>query len=56
MSYYPEPDSHIRNKVKVVLDKWDYATKKNLEHAIDVNTSDLAAEKILLLWKLNLTN
>ena len=56
MSYYPEPDSHTRNKVKVVLDLWDYATKKNLEHAVDVNTSDLAAKKILLLWKLNLTN
>ena len=29
MSYYPEPDSHIRDKVKVVLDLWNYATKKN---------------------------
>ena len=29
MSYYPEPDSHIRNKVKVVLDLSNYATKKN---------------------------
>ena len=30
MSYYPEPDSHIRDKVKVVLDLSNYATKKNL--------------------------
>ena len=32
MSYYPEPDSHIRDKVKLVLYfnyKPNYATKKN---------------------------
>ena len=29
MSYYPEPDSHIRDEVKVVLDLSNYATKKN---------------------------
>ena len=30
MDYYPEPpDSHIRDKVKVVLDLTNYATKKN---------------------------
>ena len=29
MSYYPEPDNHIRDKVKVVLDLSSYATKKN---------------------------
>ena len=28
MSYYPEPDSHIRDKVKVALDLTSYATKK----------------------------
>ena len=28
MNYYPEPDSHIRGKVKVVLDLLNYATKK----------------------------
>ena len=28
MSYYPEPDSHIRDKDKVVLDLSNYATKK----------------------------
>ena len=30
MSYYPEPDSHIRDKVKVVLDLSNLETKKNL--------------------------
>ena len=29
MTYYPEPDIHIRDKVKVVLDLSNYATKKN---------------------------
>ena len=29
MSYYPEPDSHVRDKVKVVLGLSDYANKKN---------------------------
>ena len=29
MSYYPEPDSCFRDKVKVVLDLSNYATKKN---------------------------
>ena len=28
MSCYPEPDSHIRDKVKVVLDLSNYDTKK----------------------------
>ena len=29
MSYYPEPDSSTRNKVKVVSYLSNYATKKN---------------------------
>ena len=45
MSYYPEPDSHIRDKVKVVLDLSNYATKKELDHATCVDISDLAAKK-----------
>ena len=49
MSFYPETDSHIRDKVKVVFNLSNYATKKELEHATGVNTSDLAAKKILLL-------
>ena len=49
MSYYPEPDSEIRDKIKVVLDLSNYATKKELDHTTGVDTSDLAAKKILLL-------
>ena len=41
MSYYPDPQSHIRAKIKVVLDLSHYATKKELEHAKDPDTSDL---------------
>ena len=36
MSYYPEPDSHIRDKVKVVLKLTNYATKRELEHTTRV--------------------
>ena len=34
MSYYPEPDSHIKHKVEIVLDLlWEsnYATKKEFD-------------------------
>ena len=48
MSYYAEPDSHIRDKVKVVLEFSNYAT--------GVSASDLASKKILFLWKLKLKN
>ena len=41
MSYYPGQDSHIRDKIKVVLDLSHYAIKKELEHAICVDISDL---------------
>ena len=37
MSYYQEPDSHIRDKVEVVLDLSKHTTKND--------TSDLAAKK-----------
>ena len=45
MRYYPEPDSHIRDKVKVLLDLTSYATKKDLDHATGIDSSVLAAKK-----------
>ena len=39
MSYFPELDSHIRDKVKLVLDLSNYAIKKELEHPTGVTTS-----------------
>ena len=51
MSYYPEPDSCIRDKVKVVLYLSNYDTKKEVEHATGVDTSDLADKKDFLTLK-----
>ena len=45
MSHYPEPVSHNRDKVKVVLELSNYAANKELGHATGANTSDLAAKK-----------
>ena len=45
MSCYPEPDSHIRDKVKLVLDLSNYATKKELDHVTGVDTSNLVLKK-----------
>ena len=49
MSYYPQLDFHIRDKVRIVLDLSNYVTKKEIEHAAGVDTSDLASKNILLL-------
>ena len=45
MSLYQERESHIRQKVKVVLDLSNFTIIKILEHATGVNASDLAANK-----------
>ena len=45
MSYYPEPDSRIRDKVKLVLDLSNYASKKELERTTDIDTFDVVAKK-----------
>ena len=51
MSYYPESDRHIRDKVKVVLDLSNYAIKKELDYAARIDTSDLAAKKDFIALK-----
>ena len=51
MSYYPEPDSHIKFKVKIVLILSNNATKKELDHATGVDTYDLAAKKDVIALK-----
>ena len=53
MSYYPKPDSHIIDKVKVVLDMSNYTTKKELNHATGGDTSDLAAKKDFIALKVD---
>ena len=55
MSFYPEPDSHVRDKVKVVLDFSKYATRKALEHATGVDTSKLAAKSDFITLKAEVT-
>ena len=40
MSYYQEPNSYIRDKVKTVLDLSNYGTRKELDHVTDVTTYD----------------
>ena len=44
MIYYPELESHIGDKVKVVLDLSNYVTKKGLNDTTDTDTSNLAAK------------
>ena len=51
MSYYPESDSYIRDKVKVVLGLSNFATKKELEYATGFDTFDLAAKKDFIALK-----
>ena len=51
MSYFTEPNSHIRGKLKVVLHLSNYATKKELDHTTGVVTSDLAAKKGFIALK-----
>ena len=56
MSCYSKPGSHIRHEVKVVLDLSNYTTKKELGHATGIDTSDLAAKKHFIAFKLKLAN
>ena len=46
---------HVRDKVKVVLDLLNCATKKTLEDATGVDTSNLAAKTDFIALKLKLT-
>ena len=56
MSYYPDPESPIKHKIKVVLDLSNYATKKELEHATGIDTSDFAAKKYFFPLKAEVCN
>ena len=49
MSYYPEPNTHFKEKIRLVLDLSNFATKEELEKAIGVDTSDLAVRKNTVL-------
>ena len=51
MSYFPEPDSHIRVKVKVVLDFPNQVTEKKLEYATGIDTFDSTTKKGFIALK-----
>ena len=51
MSHYLELESHVTDKVKVVLDQSNFATKKKLNDATGVDTSNLAAKGYLIALK-----
>ena len=51
MSYYPELKSHIRDKVKVVLDLSSYSTKKRIRSCYRCWYIDLAAQKDFIALK-----
>ena len=55
-SYCPETACHIRDKVKVVLDLPNYATKKELNHPEGVDTSYLAAKQDFVGLKAEVTD
>ena len=42
MSYFPEPYTRSKNKIKVELELSNYATKSDLKSATGVDTSRLA--------------
>ena len=51
MSHYLELESHVTDKVNVVLDLSNFATKKKLNDAAGVDTSNLAAKRYLIALK-----
>ena len=51
MNYYPEPDNIIRDKVRVVLNLSNYATRKELKDATGVDASNLAAKRHFIALK-----
>ena len=57
MSCYPKQDSHIRNKVQVLIDLSNCTTEKELnEAAADVDTSNLAAKSNFIALKTEVDN
>ena len=47
MSYYPDPDSHIRDKVKVVLYLSNYPAKKELTILQNVEVDKLDINELV---------
>ena len=52
--FSPELDIHIRDKTKVDLDLFNYATKVDLMKATGVNTSKFARKVGSTIFKINI--
>ena len=53
MSYFPDPYTHSKNKIKVELDLSNYPTKSHLKNAIDGDTSEFSKKTDLGRIKLD---
>ena len=51
MTYYPEPDSQIRDKIRVPLDMTNNAAKKEFKNFTGIDIYDLAAKKDFMALK-----
>ena len=51
MSYYPEPNSGIRGKVKAVPNLLNYTTQEELDLATGANTFNLASKNDFIALK-----
>ena len=51
MSYYQEKDSHIRDKVKVILNLSKYAAKKEVDQATIIDPADFDANKDFIAFR-----
>ena len=51
MSYYPEPDNHIRDKAKVILNSPNFANRKELENTTGVDKKDYSPKKDFVALK-----
>ena len=53
MSFYPEPDSHSRNKIKFELDLSGYSTNCDIGQASGFDISEFAKKVVLSSLKSN---
>ena len=44
ISYYPEPNSHSKNKIKLELDLYNSTTKSDIQKETDIDTSNIAVK------------
>ena len=54
MSYFPEPYTYIKKKIKVELDLLNYAAKSNLKNTTGVDTSKFTKKTGLAILKLDI--